>query len=735
VVGGTAALTSLSTDAAGSTMLAGNVSTAGAQIYNDALTLGGDALLASSGGGAITLGSTVNGAHNLAVNTAGMTVFGGAAGGTTALTSLSTDAAGSTTLNGNVSTTGAQVYNDAVLLGSNVTLASTNSGVSFGNTVNNATATKRNLTVDAGNGALTFTAPAGGGANGALAGLTTHSGTFSASALAIGSGGLSVTSAADGISQSGAFTVAGASSFGTGANAITLGNASNHFTGAVSLAGGNVSLLNNSATQLGASTVAGTLDVGSNGTLTQTGALTVTGPATFTQNSTTSGTSQDILLDAQNNDFKSDVTFAAGAAINNLSLKNTDPTPGMLTLPANVAGNLTLNYTNAALKLPVTGVGGALSASAAGGIVISDNVISGGGQTYANAVTLDADAVLSSTSNAVSLVSTVDGARNLTVNGSGLITFGGAVGGTTALTSLTVNGSTLLDGSVSTTGAQTYDSAVTLGSDVTLTSTGDGAIDLNSTIDGAHSLTVHTGGMLIFRDAVGGVTPLGGLTMTSGTLAIDVHNIPMEISGNAHIGGTLEVNLGSAPSPGQTFTVLTAGSITGTYATVNALGLAAGTVATATYSATSVTLTIAQAAPDLTVSMTHDPAYVPYGGLVTYTISVHNLGNIDVANAQISNTLPAGLTAATPSWTCTAAGGASCTASGSGALADSLSIPANPADSVTYLLNAWVDPSTDSESIQNTVTVTKSGDVNPANNTANDTLQIVLFRDGFDPPQ
>ena len=103
-VGGTTALTSLTTDAAGSTRLGGNVNTTGAQTYNDAVALGGDATLASTGSGAIGFGSTVNGAHKLTVNTSGLTTFGGAVGATNALTSLTTDVGGGTSLGGNVTT-------------------------------------------------------------------------------------------------------------------------------------------------------------------------------------------------------------------------------------------------------------------------------------------------------------------------------------------------------------------------------------------------------------------------------------------------------------------------------------------------------------------------------------------------------------------------------------------------------------------------------------------------------
>ncbi|MFC5583475.1 hypothetical protein, partial [Rhodanobacter terrae] len=184
-----------------------------------------------------------------------------------------------------------------------------------------------------------------------------------------------------------------------------------------------MSLTNDQATQLGTSTAAGTLAVTSNGTLSQTGALSATGAAIFTQTSTTAGTSQDMLLGSQANDFRSSVTFAAGsgAGIDNLSLQNTDAAPGPLTLPASIAGNLTLDYTNGSLALPVVSVGGALDASAGGGITIANSISTGGAQTYRNAVTLGADATLASTGGgAIDFASTLDGAHALTVNTSGL---------------------------------------------------------------------------------------------------------------------------------------------------------------------------------------------------------------------------------------------------------------------------------------------------------------------------
>ena len=87
-------------------------------------------------------------------------------------------------------------------------------------------------------------------------------------------------------------------------------------------------------------------------------------------------------------------------------------------------------------------------------------------------------------------VSTVDGttgAEGLTVSaGTGAVTFGSTVGGTKALASLAVTGPTTLDGNVTTTGAQSYNSAVTLGATDTLT-TANSAIDFAGTVAAARS--------------------------------------------------------------------------------------------------------------------------------------------------------------------------------------------------------------------------------------------------------
>lgn len=127
LVGNTLALASLTTNTGGTTAInAASLNTTGAQTYNDAVTLGANATLTSSGGSDIRFMGTLDGPSGLTVNTAGNTIFSAAVGGTTPLASLITDAAGSTQVNGGaVITTGAQTYNDGITIAGPTTFNAT----------------------------------------------------------------------------------------------------------------------------------------------------------------------------------------------------------------------------------------------------------------------------------------------------------------------------------------------------------------------------------------------------------------------------------------------------------------------------------------------------------------------------------------------------------------------------------------------------------------------------------
>ena len=93
--------------------------------------------------------------HALALNNAGSTNLNGAV---TGLTTLTTDAAGTTNIGANITSSGAQNYNDAVVLTASDILTTTSSGlVNFANTVNGAFG----LTIAAGTGTVGFNSTVG----------------------------------------------------------------------------------------------------------------------------------------------------------------------------------------------------------------------------------------------------------------------------------------------------------------------------------------------------------------------------------------------------------------------------------------------------------------------------------------------------------------------------------------------------------------------------------------------
>ncbi len=126
-IGNLAPLASLTTNADGRTVLSGGqVTTSGAQTYNDTVTL---ALSNTLSGSNLTFNSTVDSAdavaRNLTLNTTGggTKTFGAVVGGIHELGNLTTNADGQTRLNnGNVTTAGTQTYNDTLVLNANTTL-------------------------------------------------------------------------------------------------------------------------------------------------------------------------------------------------------------------------------------------------------------------------------------------------------------------------------------------------------------------------------------------------------------------------------------------------------------------------------------------------------------------------------------------------------------------------------------------------------------------------------------
>src|SRR5581483_11727933 len=88
----------------------------GAGIINAGKTLTVSTGSASTNGDTARFVNTIDGPGNLVITGTGTTVFNGSLGSTTALQGLVTGSGG-VTVNGNVTTTGAQIYNGTLLAG------------------------------------------------------------------------------------------------------------------------------------------------------------------------------------------------------------------------------------------------------------------------------------------------------------------------------------------------------------------------------------------------------------------------------------------------------------------------------------------------------------------------------------------------------------------------------------------------------------------------------------------
>ncbi|MEO8063936.1 MAG: YDG domain-containing protein [Pseudomonadota bacterium] len=466
------------------------------------------------------------------------------------------------TLSGNVTSTAAGTisFNSPVTVGAGSIVTTVDSDVLFAGTVNG----NSDLTVSAGTGATTFN-----GAVGAVAALGDGTG----AALTVS--GTGATTFGSTLQTRSGITLGGAVNF---TNNVTLGDGTvgSTFAGLATSggsSGNSISGFDGLAFNGGLAVVGGAVSVASNGSTLQLGGP-VTGAQILTLNALAGGAGTISGLDQ--------IGFAS-------------------TLTG-------LNLTAQTLSLPGSGlaVAGAMNFTAAGGITLNGAVGNSSGPatgaiSFNGPVNLATGAIAVTTANAaVNFNGTVNGAQTLTVNaGSGVTTFGGAIGAVTALTSLTTDagGSTALNGgSIRTTGAQTYNDAVTLGADSTLSGVG---VQFLGTLNGARALVVNDSGATVFGGLVGGSTALTSITTDApGTVAVNTtavtttaaqtYNENMTLGANVAFNGiglnfagidgahTLSVNAGSGAA-NFNGAIGAATPLTSIAATGNTLAVAAAT--------------------------------------------------------------------------------------------------------------------------------------------------------------
>jgi filamentous hemagglutinin family protein len=101
------------------------LNSAGDNTFAGNITLAAASTIANANSSALKLSGTINGAFDLTINSNNDVELTGVVGGTTALASLTTNATGRTLVGANISTTGAQTYNDEVVTAGDVTFTST----------------------------------------------------------------------------------------------------------------------------------------------------------------------------------------------------------------------------------------------------------------------------------------------------------------------------------------------------------------------------------------------------------------------------------------------------------------------------------------------------------------------------------------------------------------------------------------------------------------------------------
>ena len=538
--------------------------------------------------GNIRFHSTVNGGQTLAVDAdTGSVTFSGAVGGTTALTSLAVTGSGGISLSANVTTTGNIDFNSAVTLTSSGALtvsSGTGAGnIAFDSTVNGA----RALTVTAGTGSVTFSGAVGGTTR--LASLTVNGGQIDLNTVAT-TGAISVTgtnidlNAGSYTSQGGniAFTgpvdlehssgVTVSSGSGGGnisfsstvdggrALTVTAGTGSVTFSGAVggttkltslTVSGGQIDL--NTVATTGAISVTGTnIDLNGATYSSDDGNIRFTGPVDLHTNVTVDSDKDGDTTDGSIT-FTSTVD-AASAGTQSLTL---DADTGAVNLQGAVGGTRKLNnltITGANINLAAVTLGGTLTLTPSGTITLKGNItVDDTAVSFSRPVVLaanvriDTDGDNDNTDGAITFASTINGGYALTLDAdTAAVDLQGAVGGTTRLTSLTIDGGQIDLNTVATTGAIsvtgtnidlnagsystqggniTFTGAVDLehSSGVTVSSgSGGGNISFSSTINGARALTVTGGtGSVTFSGVVGGTTKLASLMVSGGQIDLN----------------------------------------------------------------------------------------------------------------------------------------------------------------------------------------------------------------------
>jgi fibronectin-binding autotransporter adhesin len=544
-VGGTTLLASVTTNAGGSVNLPALVRTTGNQTYNDAVILVANTVLV---GATPTFATTVTGGgFDLTLSFTGPTTIDGAV--ITGVKNLTSDNGSTTTLTGNITTTGPQSYVDAVVVsGPGATLVSGGTNISFSSTVNGTAAGTQSLTMNAGAANATF---------GGIVGVPTSLASLSVTAAGI----ITIRN----VTTTGAQSFTGPVSLGAAATLTTAGG-NIAFSSTVDGATFNLALVSHggTTTATGNLTNVGTLTLQDN-TAPSTGAMIFNGSvqaaslATWARgyeirfNAGGTVTNTHIFLNTGDlriaNGFG--FTFTGGATKNvgtkflSGTIQSTNAGIDFNTTPVTLTGNTTIS----------TGAGIISLGAVTGGftLALSTSVNATIESANLGAATLDLAAVLGGTVTVtggltVQVLTTAATGANIALNGGGTIQNAVTFNNTGSLT--ITNGFIFANGVLPPGGA--YPSLTSLAGSVSATAGtldfGNTAVTANCTLSAPGLTSIHTDLSLS-----PGTLTLGGALHVYGAVSIpaartldDSGNFTITIDGNwSNTGGTFTSGTGT----------------------------------------------------------------------------------------------------------------------------------------------------------------------------------------------
>ena len=177
-------------------------------------------------------------------------------------------------------------------------------------------------------------------------------------------------------------------------------------------------------------------------------------------------------------------------------------------------------------------------------------------------------------------------------------------------------------------------------------------INASGTLNDSATSFTNNGTLSIDTGAAASLAISGNYTQTStGALNVELGGTTagtlydqLNVSGTAVLAGSVNIALinGFTPSSGNTFQIMTFGSVSGTFATYNGTSLSNGLLLlTPSQTATAVTLTTSMApTADLALGVTAQPAQVTLGGNLTYVVTVTNNGPNDAQGFVLTDILP-----------------------------------------------------------------------------------------------